>query len=1228
MSGPRSVRGPDPRWPFNKLARALAAAGSDPLDPKPNRDGQAQTFVTNCPGPAHAPCSAGGGTRELLISEYPTGLVRMFCFKRDDVRMVLEHYGLSTHDLTTGPDGSRLDEVEPEVVDPPIPLPDYPAGLLPGPLRELVTAGTKAGLPAELVAGAGLGVAATLNMPAEISVYKDRDTWQEPSTLWIPLVAPTGGGKTPAILLARSRLDELERDAHDTHGLELEAWRLRKEEGDEEAGSPPTLRRLTVDDVTQEAFFVALAANAGRLAVLVDELRTHLHSMGRYRQSGGRAQDEARWLGLWAGRVVQYERKTGGQYLRVDRPVAPILGGLQPSYLLDLGDNESGSRARWLLHYSPAAFLDTDAAVKATAWTDYVDLAYTVSTGWLWWLDEATRKVWTNAQRGWRSLARRGDTPPAVVSSAAKAAAQSLRVAVNCAELLDVGRGGPIPPEAMVAAIAVVDYSLGVWAALGGAAETLSTSRREEVYSAAVDRFAAWIETKGGRVTRRDVLLAKPCGIRTAEKLDAVLVEYRKTYPGTVRDETPPGGGTTTQAIYAPRDPRVYAVRGRSNPPHTPLFSNGVDSVNTVLQEEGERQDRDPSPQVSGTTWGYEEDHSGVDTPTVDTGVDTVLSTPSRSSYVESLFSNTYTDDPDTAPPTTDSDHIEVRETFTADPVPIDSADAWQRVLPEILAAPSVGLDLETTGLDPNTHRARLAQLATRPDTAYVVDLDRIPVTALQPVLDHNVMLGFHLNFDLRFLAAGGCCMPKDLGPRVRCLQLAEQVLTASTAHRPKGYFSLTEVAERRLKIRLDKTEQGSDWSGELDTKQLRYAAADAAVLLPLRDNLAGHLREADLLRVADLENRCLPAMVWLAHTGAPFDTSRLAGLTETARRDLADADREVHRAAGREVNANSPKQLLELFAELGVEIDSTAETTLEQVDHPLARAVLDHRHAARMVSMYGEQFAQFVSTATGRIHASWHQVGSRAGRMSCGEPNLQQVPKARPYRECFRPAPGRLLVRADYSQIELRVAAAVARDRKLLEAFKSGEDLHTLTARKVLGRTEVTAADRQAAKAVNFGLLYGMGADRLVRHAATTYGVTMSEEEAKKYRRAFFTTYPGLRRWHKSQPEGRVGTRTLTGRRRLGVVKYTEKLNTPVQGTAADGMKAALALLFERKDDFSQAGPVLVVHDEIVLETPAGSAAEAADWLRTAMVDGMQSVVPEVPVEVETDIADSWAGP
>jgi DNA polymerase-1 len=253
---------------------------------------------------------------------------------------------------------------------------------------------------------------------------------------------------------------------------------------------------------------------------------------------------------------------------------------------------------------------------------------------------------------------------------------------------------------------------------------------------------------------------------------------------------------------------------------------------------------------------------------------------------------------------------------------------------------------------------------------------------------------------------------------------------------------------------------------------------------------------------------------------------------------------------------------------------------------------------------------------------------------MACDHPNLQNIPRSGPLRSYIRAPEGRLFVIADFSQIELRIAAKISGDKEMLSAYAQGRDLHTLTAQSLTDHKDISKDERKLAKAVNFGLLYGMGAKGLQAYAFKSYGVEMSLEQAALYRRRFFRTYPGLKRWHEKERRawhhGETETWTLTGRRRMDVEKLTDRLNAPVQGTGADGLKLALAFLWERRDECPGAVPVLVCHDEVVVESDVEQAGDVKAWLGKAMVEGMDAVLNStdevyVPVEVEGRIARSW---
>jgi DNA polymerase-1 len=301
---------------------------------------------------------------------------------------------------------------------------------------------------------------------------------------------------------------------------------------------------------------------------------------------------------------------------------------------------------------------------------------------------------------------------------------------------------------------------------------------------------------------------------------------------------------------------------------------------------------------------------------------------------------------------------------------------------------------------------------------------------------------------------------------------LAAQLLEASADKGPRPSYKLEHVAQRLAGVEMDKTLQRSDWSGDLSQEQLTYAARDAAVLLPLYDRLVDELTTAGLISVLLLEIEALPAVVWLEQSGAPFDAAAWRALSDGAMAEQIQLECDLAEALGaadlfgpRGIKWSSASQVLRLMRERGHDVERVDEDTLQDLalrGEQLAPLLLRYRDACKRVGTYGIAYLRHVHSVTQRIHAGYRQLGSQAGRMSCTGPNLQQVPRARAYRACFRPPSGRVLVKADLSQIELRAVAQVAPEPHMLAAFERGEDLHALTARRVLPATSTGSSSRR----------------------------------------------------------------------------------------------------------------------------------------------------------------------
>jgi DNA polymerase-1 len=581
------------------------------------------------------------------------------------------------------------------------------------------------------------------------------------------------------------------------------------------------------------------------------------------------------------------------------------------------------------------------------------------------------------------------------------------------------------------------------------------------------------------------------------------------------------------------------------------------------------------------------------------------------------------------APETNGAYAINVKNAESPPPYQLVTDTAGLQSLAQAVDESSViGLDIETTGLSPRKDRVRLIQLATDRGT-FVIDVFALgDLSALWEPLTATRLIVHNAAFDLAFLWRLGF----RPGP-VTDLMILSRLLTAGT----RDGNALADLAERELGKPLDKALQAADWSGSLSPAMLDYAARDAETTRALYAPLATKIKAAKLERVASIESRSVPAFLWLAVSGAPFDAGTWTTLATEAeeherllieRLDAAAPARDGCLSGAGAWNWRSPDEVAAAFAALGFSLDSTDDAALAGVDHPLAAILREYRSASQLVKTFGRNYLDFADE--GRIYPRWVQLGTDAGRSSCKEPNLQQVPKDVRYRRCFRAPPGRVLIKCDYSQLQLRLAAKIASDRKMMAAFRSGADLHTLTAQTITGKQEVTKEERATAKAVNFGLLFGLGSKGLIKTAAADYGIHLSLEEATAYRDAFFQSYTGLREWHRQAGRSTAKeSRTILGRRRLFTEKtpYTHRLNSPVQGSEADGAKLAMALLWERREQCPGAFPVLFVHDEIVLEADADTAEAAADWLKTAMIGGMKDVLATVPCEVEVSIVPTWGG-
>ncbi|HSD48056.1 MAG TPA: DNA polymerase [Pyrinomonadaceae bacterium] len=584
----------------------------------------------------------------------------------------------------------------------------------------------------------------------------------------------------------------------------------------------------------------------------------------------------------------------------------------------------------------------------------------------------------------------------------------------------------------------------------------------------------------------------------------------------------------------------------------------------------------------------------------------------------------------------------------------IRTADELLKAIEIIDKQPVVGLDTETTDLDPYTSRLRLIQLAI-PDRVYLVDFDRFSdgdtrrSDALAPLrrllaAPRPIKIAHNAKFDAKFIKHN---LGVDLGGLFDTL-LASQLVGAGDIEERHG---LETVAGRYLNELVDKTERLSNWDLELTTAQLEYAARDAAVLLPLREKLIDRLKAESLVKCAQLEFECVMPVVDIELAGFFMHKDRWLeqlGIVEKRREELAEQLQEVLAEESQQgslfggpqredINLDSQQQLTKALNRLGIPVpESTRNWKLQPLaaQYPVIATLLEYRTVQKALTSYGTNMIDMINPVTKRLHADFRQIGAPTGRFACTNPNIQQVPHAVEYRRCFSGHPeGRKLIIADYSQIELRILAEFSGDRGFMEAFNTGADLHRVTASQVFNAAvdQVTKEQRDFAKRLNFGVVYGIGAQRF----ALMTGLSVSE--AENVLRRYFGTYRELDTYLRDAANRAVTERQArTGSGRLVRFRYDENdrqqismtqrngKNTPIQGTSADILKRALRLL---KDELAESNAQIVniIHDEIVVEADADDAQDVAAKVERIMCAAGQEYLRTVPVKVETEIADEW---
>lgn len=535
------------------------------------------------------------------------------------------------------------------------------------------------------------------------------------------------------------------------------------------------------------------------------------------------------------------------------------------------------------------------------------------------------------------------------------------------------------------------------------------------------------------------------------------------------------------------------------------------------------------------------------------------------------------------------------------------------------IAGRETAIDLETTGLRPWEDTICVLSVACG-DDYWIVQFPSEDL--LKTVVDKaGLLIGHNLKFDLAFIRY---VLQERFAPKVFDTMLAAQLIEGN--HMIKNFYSLQGVAKRYLNTEIDKEEQTSNWHQLLTQKQIDYCINDVKIPLQLYSLQRELLEKNKLQRAAGLEFNCIPAVVEMELNGVAFDRER-------ALRVLSETD--FPKDFG--FNPNSPQQILDYFKQQGIHLSSTSRSALKELNHPMAQKLLDYRKITKGL----EYLKKWIELCDGgRLYPSFHQLGAATGRFSCSSPNLQNVPKGSEFRNLFIAPEGHVLVDCDLSGIELRIMAWLSRDPTMVNAFNENLDLHRITAAAVSGKTveEIAKPERQMAKAINFGLIYGMGAETFQLHAKDNYGTEFTLEEAERARNIFFQTYPKILDYHTRikrlepglwhLPEGEkpmIIVRCASGRARVFDPKefaFTRAVNHPDQGTGADMIKEALTRLY-RDTNYKI---ILTVHDEIMLEVPEDEAETAKEVLRNIMIAAGSKFISPIVVDAEANVGKTWA--
>lgn len=575
-----------------------------------------------------------------------------------------------------------------------------------------------------------------------------------------------------------------------------------------------------------------------------------------------------------------------------------------------------------------------------------------------------------------------------------------------------------------------------------------------------------------------------------------------------------------------------------------------------------------------------------------------------------------------------------------------------KRALEDIIKYNVIEVDLETSGLDPYLSKIMLLQIGTY-DKVYVFDVRKdiekseIDIKFFKSLLTDPKILKLFQNavYDLKFIKTHGGFYVNNIYDTMLVEQLFNLGLTQRGA-------DLASLVFKYLGLGMDKEPRGtfSNYNQTFQLYQLEYAAQDVSVLKLIRDLQLDRIRNEHLENVCRLEFEFVKPMCEMELNGICFDVLRHRALLKDLELEKIEKERTLQSLLMSSsdqfslfdvstINLDSNIQLLKALKKLGLPLKSTDVKEISKYKGiPVIDVLLEYRKAQKFISTYGENLIEKIHPITKRLHTEFKQMVS-TGRMASANPNLQNIPKKQIYRSCFVAAPGYALITSDMSGAELRILGNLSQDSIFVESYRNGIDLHSRTASEIFDvpMSKVTTDMRNAAKAINFGLAYGLSKFGLANR------LKISEVEAEEMIAKYFSRYKGIKKYlDESAKQGVINrfSQTVSGRRRYySLPDYEhpeyrrqkaaverEAKNAPIQGGNADTIKEAMIFIVNRFENAGlDAKLLLTVHDEVIVEVRQDQVLEAKQIVEQSIIDGFGKYFHLIPMETDALIGPCW---